>query len=425
MPTSKPNSDFWISGLRQQLKLTSGVGSSYRISQQSGKCKLDVVYSDNSRKTAITPIEWKQENARVIENSVIKIAQFIAAGKTLKEAVAITFGANSEAPEPTEDTTIVDLVLSYDAYGEAKIEDGLIKRSTWDTFYKKIRNKLDYVLKNNEINNADTLLKTISKVRMPNSKLEKTAGTRTRQTTVSTICSWLEFATELQPNEEGYLNPKFWEPPKRGSKQKKRLMAYKKKKDPAVPIYDDEFLQLLEELNKKRERKAAERYIYLIQLMNVYGIRAHEGPHLYVQTINNKKAVFCDSNKTTELGESPDNRELYGLHPHWEKEFDLINKIENNYPLPPTGDQGLGDALGKYLAKVDYWKHLRKTRNLVPYSMRHGFAWRMHQDARYRNKISSRMGAALMGHDHSIHLDTYGKWTPQGSMRSNLDNLLG
>ena len=73
MPTSKPNSDFWISGLRQQLKLTSGVGSSYRISQQSGKCKLDVVYSDNSRKTAITPIEWKQENARVIENAVKKV----------------------------------------------------------------------------------------------------------------------------------------------------------------------------------------------------------------------------------------------------------------------------------------------------------------------------------------------------------------
>ena len=103
----------------------------------------------------------------------------------------------------------------------------------------------------------------------------------------------------------------------------------------------------------------------------------------------------------------------------------LINKIENNYPLPPKGDQGLGDALGKYLAKVDYWKHLRKTRNLVPYSMRHGFAYRMHQDARYRNKISSREGAALMGHDHSIHLDTYGKWTPQGSMRSNLDEKLG
>ena len=33
-------------------------------------------------------------------------------------------------------------------------------------------------------------------------------------------------------------------------------------------------------------------------------------------------------------------------------------------------------------------------------------------------------GAALMGHDHSIHLDTW-KWTPQGSMRSNLDEKLG
>ena len=130
MPTSKPKTDFWISGLRQQLKLTAGVGSAYRISQQSGKCKLDIQYSDKSRKTAITPIEWKQENARLIEDSVIKIAQFIAAGKTLKEAVTRTFGANSEAPQPTEDASIVDLVLSYDAYGEAKIDDGLIKQST-------------------------------------------------------------------------------------------------------------------------------------------------------------------------------------------------------------------------------------------------------------------------------------------------------
>ena len=70
MPTTKLNSDFWVQGLRQQLKITSGVGSAYRISQQSGKCKLDIQYSDKSRKTAITPIEWKQENARLIEDSV-------------------------------------------------------------------------------------------------------------------------------------------------------------------------------------------------------------------------------------------------------------------------------------------------------------------------------------------------------------------
>ena len=35
----------------------------------------------------------------------------------------------------------------------------------------------------------------------------------------------------------------------------------------------------------------------------------------------------------------------------------------------------------------DYWNHLRETRKLVPYSMRHGFAYRMHQDARYSKKI--------------------------------------
>ena len=136
MPTTKLNSDFWVQGLRQQLKITSGVGSAYRISQQSGKCKLDIQYSDKSRKTAITPIEWKQENARVIENAVIKIAKFVAAGKTLKEAVAVTFGGNTEAPEPTEDTAIVDLIDSFNFFCKWKVSNG-VKQSTINGIYSK------------------------------------------------------------------------------------------------------------------------------------------------------------------------------------------------------------------------------------------------------------------------------------------------
>ncbi len=67
-----------------------------------------------------------------------------AAWKTLKQAVTISFGSNSESPKPSEDTTIFDLFLSYNAYGKANIEGELIKQSNWDTFYKKIKNKLDY-----------------------------------------------------------------------------------------------------------------------------------------------------------------------------------------------------------------------------------------------------------------------------------------
>ena len=423
MPTTKLNSDFWVQGLRQQLKITSGVGSAYRISQQSGKCKLDIQYSDKSRKTAITPIEWKQENARVIENAVIKIAKFVAAGKTLKEAVAVTFGGNTEAPEPTEDTAIVDLIDSFNYFCKFKVSNG-VKQSTIDGIYKKYKAKLEYGLSNNEVNNAQRLLQLLSTVQMPNSKPELHKGTRTRQQVIGAVCTWLEWATELEENEAGNLNPKFWTPPKKGSNKKKQLTGTHKRTRIPIPIYDDEFLELLEILSKKREKKAADRYIFLIQLINVYGIRAFEADFLEVQNISGKDTVFCLINKTTGGGESPENRELYPLHKHWETEFELIEKIKNNYPIPPKGDKGLGDALGKHLAKVDYWKHLRDTRKLKPYSMRHGYAYRMHQDPRYKNKISSRMGAALMGHDHSIHLSIYGKWTPQGNMRNTLDDLL-
>ena len=58
MPTKNATTEFWVKGLRQQLKLTEKVGSSYRISQQSGKCKLDVRYKDNSRSYATLPIDW-------------------------------------------------------------------------------------------------------------------------------------------------------------------------------------------------------------------------------------------------------------------------------------------------------------------------------------------------------------------------------
>ena len=215
MPTTKLNSDFWVQGLRQQLKITSGVGSAYRISQQSGKCKLDIQYSDKSRKTAITPIEWKQENARVIENAVIKIAKFVAAGKTLKEAVAVTFGGNTEAPEPTEDTAIVDLIDSFNFFCKWKVSNG-VKQSTIDGIYKKYKAKLEYVLSNNEVNNAQRLLQLLSTVQMPNSKPELHKGTRTRQQVIGAVCTWLEWATELEENEAGNLNPKFWTPPKKG-----------------------------------------------------------------------------------------------------------------------------------------------------------------------------------------------------------------
>ena len=244
MSTSTANSDFWVLGIRQQLKLTKNVGSSYRISQQSGKCKLDIQYSDKSRKVATLPIDWKQENARLIENSVIKIARFVSAGKTLKEAVAITFGGNSEAPEPTEDEAIVDLILSFDIWGKNKVANNEIKQSTWEGTYQKYRKKLEYVLSSNEVTNSKRLLGLLVKVQMPNSRPHLHAGTRTREQVVGAVCTWLEESTELEEFEEGYLNPKFWTPPKKGSKAKKKLVGHHVSKTDAIPIYDDEFIKI-------------------------------------------------------------------------------------------------------------------------------------------------------------------------------------
>jgi len=40
------------------------------------------------------------------------------------------------------------------------------------------------------------------------------------------------------------------------------------------------------------------------------------------------------------------------------------------------------------------------------------------------NKIDTRTAAQLLGHSHETHLRVYGAWTPQGSIRERLENIL-
>ena len=45
------------------------------------------------------PIEWEEYNALHIENIVLKLAEQVGKGKTLRQAVESFYGVNKDAPE--------------------------------------------------------------------------------------------------------------------------------------------------------------------------------------------------------------------------------------------------------------------------------------------------------------------------------------
>ena len=74
----------WEVGLRNQLRNT--VGSAYRIGEQRGKAKLDVRFSDGTRKTKSLGIPWLQASVGGIQKAVEAIAEGVA-GLTVEEAL--------------------------------------------------------------------------------------------------------------------------------------------------------------------------------------------------------------------------------------------------------------------------------------------------------------------------------------------------
>ena len=405
MPT-RYKAETWVISLRDMLK--TSVGSWLRIGEQSNKCKIDIRYDNGKREVGTIPILWKQANATEIYDSVNKIATLVKSGRTLRESIEAFYGSSPTAPVAVEAPSPELIKNSWQSFGESKLKRNQIKESTWKGVYAKSFKRLEKVL--DKVVDAETCLT------IPVEDLE--GGCRTREITVQHLAQWLRFAVGQK-----HLDAQRWSPPPEQSKEIKDYIGETTKKaTEGVPIYDNEFLELINQLSKNREGKAAQRWILALQIFGTYGIRPAEIEHLRIQTINGEKSLFCDYIKRSGGG-STLPRELVPIHDYWEKEFDLLNKIEKGYPLPSfTG--GVAEATRKYLQRQEYWKKLVKERGLKVYCFRHGFAWRIHTDPKYCNKISTRMAASLMGHSHETHIRSYGQWTPAGSVRNSIRDLL-
>ena len=133
---SRNHAENWVKFLRDSIKRR--VGSWVRIYEQNARVKIDMRFKSGERAFATLPIEWEEHNALQIENIVLKIAEQVGKGKTLRQAVESFYGVNKDAPEAVLAPSFEQLENTWNEFGENKLELQQIKEKTWKRDYKKL-----------------------------------------------------------------------------------------------------------------------------------------------------------------------------------------------------------------------------------------------------------------------------------------------
>jgi integrase len=175
----------------------------------------------------------------------------------------------------------------------------------------------------------------------------------------------------------------------------------------AVPLTDAQILELLAGLPIDA---AANRWRFAFQLMAAYGLRPVEVMHLRLTPTGQ---LWCDYRKRSGGGTTKP-RQLRALHPDWEAEWQLLERVGASGALPPFGG-GVADAARRYLVRQAAWKPLADA-GATAYGFRHGYALRAHQSY----GLSPRVAAALMGHSTETHQRHYGSWTDEATIDAAL-----
>jgi integrase len=279
----------------------------------------------------------------------------------------------------------------WEAFGHHKVQrTGQIKPSTWQVDYGKTEKRLTEVAAS--ALDAKSLLTLASEAWPP--------GARRRQVVLQHLAAMCRWAVEsdLLPADR-------WTPP---PSLKSYVGAKSASKADGVPLSDEQILALLEHLPQDQ---AGQRWRYCLQLMATYGLRPVEVLFLRLEPTG---GLWCDYVKRSGGG-STRPRQLRALHPEWELDWKLKERLTAGDPLPPFGG-GVADAARRYLGRNQAWQQLASS-GATAYGFRHGYALRAHQTY----GLSARVAAALMGHSPETHQRHYGRWTDESTIDSALE----
>ena len=155
-----------------------------------------------------------------------------------------------------------------------------------------------------------------------------------------------------------------------------------------------------------------------------------------MHTRNNGKELwsYYRKSKGGKKGETTEPRQLFplfiedidGTLINW----NLMQRVHIKEELPPLNDKGgIGQAIGRFLRDSKVWQQLKQEalaekQQLVPYSLRHRYAYighnRQKADGTYR---APKQIADAMGHTLDVHLQSYARFMTK-ELAQNFDQEL-
>ena len=427
----------WVQSLRTFLR--DSLGTNWQVKKSfKGKAVIRIRTEDGSRFEKNLLIDWQRENAGKIRSAVEEIHNLVINKKVpLDKAVGrLREKQLSHTKVPARPNAKL-LLNAWEGYEFYKVKlTGDVTQETWNTEYGGEKNHEIAPQRQKDGGQGKTYLRLKEAADAANAHellvdigqgLE--AGTRGRQIRVQHIASFLRWATS---NQSGSLLPSdSWTPPSKFSLSqyigRKSKEKQKQASTPTVALEDKDLLELISSLpididttqKKHRLRDRAMEWDLAIKLSIVYGLRPIEVSHTYLEVKKNgKEYLFCTYCKKAGAGITKPRR-LWPLHPEWEKQWHLLERVKRKDPLPRM-KAGAGDAFKNYLRFNDVWKKLKEKEGAVPYSFRHSYSKRAHQVY----KLSDTEVAAFMGHTVPVHNATYSQWSSEAMLEDSMERAI-
>jgi len=393
--------------MRHGLRAQCGIG--WTVVNHKGSVRLSVRFDDGQRTTAVTSLPWAGDSLMPLLNLAAGAKGLMLMGRGLADAVALLSATDSDDPTAAVRRGQVNWSAVAQRFEQHKTGTGAVKGSTFREMYAPVVAKLMTVLEASPRPTcAAQALEALTLLPSGRGGTEPPLppGSRGRKLLIQYAAQVLRYAVD----ECGA--PSRWMPPASlanyiGRAPKRTLLT--------TPIKDHQIVRLLAGISNPQWRTA-------VGLVAAFGLRPVELAYLS----SNGRFLHCGYAKRTARGDTLP-RDIVGLDPEGLEGLsaDLLAQLaeRGEDALPPAvlrfdaeGNRTAGgQALQQYLNRLPIWQELvaevaavpptgNAGNELVPYSLRHGYALRAHE----RFGLSQRKAAGLMGHSVPTHGVAYG-----------------
>ena len=385
----------WLKDLRAVVKRSNGPG--WVLEDQYGRFKIQKI--DGARRTARRPsvsttLAFKPSNCDAITALIKKLRETM-----LEQSIGLTdaYQLISDSPEITGEATNWTTVA--ERYKSFRVDSGTVSEANYNTNEKyRIQRAVDLITaRSGAAHDAGALVRLYSEKHLK----QIAPGSEGRKRNLLDVCRFLKFAVKRCAADKTWLPP--------DEEEISLLIGIKAEaKADTPPIKPDQLLRLLDSLEDVPELRLA------VGLVGLYGLRPAELMVLSFVDGELKVGNVKRNLKTASTPKKPRTARALNLKElpgEGERLVQLWSSGLVKLPLSIRNAKDFkscGANLRQYLDRHPFWRDVLKqeTPDLVPYSLRHGYAWR----ATMYSPVELRVAAHLMGHDLRTHVKHYGQW---------------